>query len=242
MREFFRGKVFAGICLGLGLVAIAFITMQNVMWEEYLLPQYPTATLNNISGANFFAYFTVLTNTFCTAWLILYAIGRFGVPKLANFLTKPIFQGALTVYIFIVGFLYWGVMVWFIDFYPSDLWMFNIIDVFQHLIIPLTFVLMWLVGMTDERADKKYVPFYLVYPLIYFVFSIVRGGIIDWYPYPFFSAPGIWETLFGDKAYNAAAAYTIVVVICAVLVVVIFVLGRVALNINNKRVDKLVSK
>lgn len=240
MTGFVRSKGFAVILLALAAIAIGFFTMQVTMWENYLLPQYPTATLNNISGLNFFTYFTVFTNTLCTIWMLLYAIGKLTDSRLASFISRPEILGALTVYIFVVGFLYWGVMIWFIDFYPKSLWMFNVIDVYQHFVLPATFTTMWLSGLNPRKVRiKKVVPFFLIYPLVYFIFSIVRGSFMGWYPYPFFNAQNLWETLFGSAEMNFAIAYTLVVLICALLTGIIYGLGILALTYNNKKAAKL---
>lgn len=242
LKKFFRGKVFAYICIALALFSFTAVTLQNVMWEKYLFPHYPEFTNNNVSGANYFAYFTILTNCFCAVWLLLYAIGTLALPRLRKWITKPAIQGGLTVYIFITGFVYFGILQWFIGLYPSNLWFFNLVDYFDHLIIPTLFTTMWLAGISDEKLSKNVVWFYLIYPALYFVFSVIRGAIIGWYAYPFINSHELWEILFPSKEYASVTANIILTAVIAVLIVLFYFIGRLAVYLHNERISKACKK
>lgn len=238
VRNFMRGKGFAAVCIVLAALSVTCFSMQVSMWGKYLFPEYPVSTNNNISGLNYFAYFTVLTNALCALWLLVYGISKFTYPKLAELISKPMILAPFTVCIFVVGFLYWGVMIWFIDFYPAHLWMFNVIDVYEHFVIPFTFLFTFFVGLGDDAIYRGDAKLYLIYPLCYFVFSIIRGNIIDWYAYPFFSAKELWKTLF-DTPFRSTEGWLLLVAIIIFLLVFFYALGRAAIAINNRRVGKL---
>ncbi|MDR3264061.1 MAG: Pr6Pr family membrane protein [Clostridiales bacterium] len=238
MKKFVRSKGFAAVCLILGCISVTLIILNVAMWKKYLLPYYPAVTANNISGLNYFAYFTILTNLLCAVWLLLYGVGKLFCRKLAERVTIPAVQGALTVYICVVGFIYWGVLVWFTDRYPSELWLFNFIDIYEHFIIPCVFVVMWLCGLNNSKMAKKCLPYFLIYPFSYYTFSIIRGAFIDWYAYPFFNAVQVWKIVGADKPYNAAAAYTLVVAAFAALFGIIVGLSFLARYWHNKRVER----
>lgn len=239
MKNFiFNNKIFVALCIFLGLLSMTFILMQIFMWEEYLLPHYPDATLNNISGLNFLAYFTILSNLFAGLWLLLYAISRLFSPKLLEKVTNKTLQGAITTYVALTGFVYWGLLVWFIDFYPKELWMFNVIDVYNHLIMPLFMVILWLFPLNNREVRFKSTYIYMIFPLTYFVVSMIRGYYIKWYAYPFLNASELWTTLFeGD--YNAVIA-NILMIVCIVLFIGLFFgMGCLLNKVHNIRIKSL---
>jgi hypothetical protein len=51
--------------------------------------------------------------------------------------------------------------------------------------MPILVVADWLVEPPRHRLPRWTVAAWLVYPLAWFVYTLARGAIIDWYPYPF---------------------------------------------------------
>lgn len=208
------------------------------MWEDYLLPHYPDATLNNISGLNFLAYFTVSSNLFAGIWLLLYALGRLFYPRLLQVITNKTLHGAITTYVAVTGFTYWGVLVWFTEFYPLNLWMFNVIDVYHHFVIPVFMVMLWLYPLNDNEAKPNATYIYMVFPLVYFVVSMIRGYLIQWYVYPFLNARELWEILF-ESDYNAVTANILMIVIIILFVGLFFGMGKLLNKVHNKRIKSI---
>ena len=54
-----------------------------------------------------------------------------------------------------------------------------------HKLFPVIVVLDWLIDPPVTRLTFRQALVWLVYPLIWTAFTIVRGAIDGWYPYPF---------------------------------------------------------
>ena len=54
-----------------------------------------------------------------------------------------------------------------------------------HYIIPLAIAFDWIMDPPSRRISFRRALVWLVFPLGYLVYSLVRGPIAGWYPYPF---------------------------------------------------------
>jgi hypothetical protein len=54
-----------------------------------------------------------------------------------------------------------------------------------HGIMPLVFVLDWLVSPPLRRIGYRTALRWPAFPALYLVYSLSRGAALDWYPYPF---------------------------------------------------------
>jgi uncharacterized membrane protein YhdT len=130
---------------------------------------------------NYFSYFTIQTNLLVAIFFTL-AAGT-ASSKLRNFATRPTVQCALAVYIAIVGIVYALVL--------RDLWnpegMHKIADVILHEAIPLLYLLYWFVFARKDKNSLSFsdVPRWLGFPAFYLTYTLVRGSITGFYPYPF---------------------------------------------------------
>lgn len=135
-------------------------------------------------------FFTVLTNL-----LVLLSVT---IPLLwprkraGRYFSNPRFLSGILVYILVVGLVYLVVL--------ARTWnlqgLHKLADVFQHYIVPISFLLHWLFN-PKGRLSWKAVPSWLVFPAVYLTFILVRGAIAGVYPYPFVdvSRLGIWHVL-----------------------------------------------
>jgi hypothetical protein len=127
----------------------------------------------------YFSFFTILTNIMlavCATVLLIKPRGKCG-----NFFSKPSTLTALTVYITIVGITYNAILrfLW----QPQGLqW---ITDELLHLIIPILFLLLWCFFVEKSGLEYKQAFSWLIYPLLYIIYTAIRGAITDHYPYPF---------------------------------------------------------
>ena len=66
-----------------------------------------------------------------------------------------------------------------------------------HYIMPVVIFLDWLVDPPRARLTRAKAARWLIFPLVYFAYTLIRGAIVDWYPYPFFdvSAHGYGRVL-----------------------------------------------
>ena len=203
---------------------------------------YPTCTPNNISGANFLAMFTTQSNIMVDLWLIVNGVAALHSEKAYKKVSNTQIQGAVTVYIFVTGVIYCGVLFWFQSFYPWDtnLWFLNIINFWQHAFTPALMTVLWFLPRNDMNTNKKVVRLYLIYPILYFLFCIIRGAIMPqhFYPYPFLSAKQLWGYVAGAYDYNHALAIAFVGVVIVVFCSLFFGFGMLAIKFRRKSINK----
>ncbi|MEO6254189.1 MAG: Pr6Pr family membrane protein [Ferruginibacter sp.] len=127
----------------------------------------------------YFSFFTILTNlivALCVTFLLLKAKTRLG-----NFFSKTATLTAITVYITIVGIVY-NVILRFL-WNPQGLQ--YVVDEILHTIIPFLFILFWWLYVPKAGLQYKNALAWLVYPLLYIIYTAMRGEITGYYPYPF---------------------------------------------------------
>jgi hypothetical protein len=148
------------------------------------------------SAVNFFSYFTILTNLFVAIVLIAGAINliRGKQPTEAD----DILRGSATVSIAIVGIVF-GLLLSHLD---SG--MIPWTNFVLHALIPIVMVLDWLIQPPKTKLVPRHIWFWVIYPIAYLVYSLLRGAVINWYPYWFIDpnkSPGGW---IGVALYSAA--------------------------------------
>jgi hypothetical protein len=124
---------------------------------------------------NFFSYFTVLSN--CAATLVLgygggaALLGRPGVPDLL--------RGAAALYMVVTG------LVFAVALSDVETGMLPWTNTVLHQVMPLLMLADWLLLPPTRRLGPAEVLRWLAFPLLYLVYTLVRGPVVDWYPYPF---------------------------------------------------------
>lgn len=142
---------------------------------------YITTTQTSIPETiiRYFSYFTILTNllvTICSTTL-LFQSGSTGI----TFFSRQKTLTAITVYILVVGIIY-NLILRFL-WNPRGLQ--KIVDEILHTVIPLLFLTFWIVFVTRERLKARDLLPWLIYPLSYIIFILIRGAFSGFYPYPF---------------------------------------------------------
>lgn len=155
------------------------------------------------SPVNFFSYFTNLSNI-VGALLFIYC----GLRAEARSLTVDLLRGAATVYLATTGIVY-NLLLTDVSVGIVIPWVNTVI----HAIMPLAAVIDWLVFPPSNKLRFAQTWVWLIFPLAYLAYSLIRGPIANWYPYPF---------LDPDKVggYAGVAAYAIA--IAAALVGLVF--------------------
>ncbi|GAA4537294.1 Pr6Pr family membrane protein [Pseudonocardia xishanensis] len=93
-------------------------------------------------------------------------------------------------------------------------------NVLCHMVTPLLAVVGWLVFGPRGLVTRDVVVYSAGYPLAWLVFTLVRGAVIDWYPYPFVNV--------------VAHGYLRVAVNCLVVAVLFLGLGFGALALDRR--------
>lgn len=159
----------------------------------------------------FFSFFTILTNIL----VVLYFSARISIFKKThlNKLSKDGNLTALTAFILVVGLVYQFILrgTW----QPTGLQ--RIIDELLHSVIPLFVFLYWLKFATKNDLIFKNIKIWLWYPIVYFLYLIIRGHFSNFYPYPFVN---VTEIGYSQVLINAVLVSLFFLFIMGVLIFV----------------------
>ena len=127
----------------------------------------------------FFSFYTILTNILvaCSfSFLWLKPNSRAG-----KFFSREKVVTAITLYITVVGATYNIILrqLWS----PQGLQL--IVDELLHSVIPVLFIVYWLICVPKGELEWKNVLSWLIYPLVYLICILFRGALSGFYPYPF---------------------------------------------------------
>lgn len=76
-------------------------------------------------------------------------------------------------------------------------------DTLLHVVVPLFALIGWLAFGPRDRVGRADLGPFLVIPVFWLVYTLVRGGFVDWYPYPFIDA--------GELGYAVIAVNAVVI-------------------------------
>ena len=152
----------------------------------------------------YFGYFTVWSN-------ILIALA-FTAPflnpdrKLANFFKRPAVRAALASYILMVSVVYHMLIVPYWN--PQGFtW---VTATGLNTVMPILYIIDWLFFAEKRPIFYKHLPYWLIFPAVYGVTSIIRGLLTNVYPYPFLNVTelGIGNVLF--NMFGLVAVFAVV--------------------------------
>jgi hypothetical protein len=131
----------------------------------------------HFNAGNFFSFFTVESNILAVAALLAgsYAGKRNGT-------ALALFRGAAALYMATTGIVFSvllsGLEASVLTAVPWD-------NTVLHYILPVAVVLDWILDPPRVRIPFKKALWWLAFPLAYLGYSLARGAIVGWYPYPF---------------------------------------------------------
>ncbi|MDY7583857.1 MULTISPECIES: Pr6Pr family membrane protein [Pseudomonas] len=139
-----------------------------------------------MSGANvvgglvsYFSFFTILTNTLAACVLTCAAGTR--TSKGRTFFLQPWVSSGIAVSIIVVGAAYSLLLrqLW----QPEGLqWLANEI---LHDVMPVLFALYWWFCVPKGGLRVSHIGVWMLYPVLYFTYILLRGHLLGVYPYPF---------------------------------------------------------
>jgi hypothetical protein len=135
--------------------------------------------LGKFNPANFFSFFTVESNLFAAVILIISAVLMLKNKSLKQF---DLIRGAATLYMVTTGIVFSillaGIENSTLTAVPWD-------NTVLHYIMPIVLLVDWIIDAPEHRLMFKRALVWLVYPLAYVTYSLIRGAFVNWYPYPF---------------------------------------------------------
>ncbi|MFW9882005.1 MAG: Pr6Pr family membrane protein [Candidatus Thorarchaeota archaeon] len=127
-----------------------------------------------------FSTFTFQSNLFVASWLTLNVI--YYEKKIDLKILHPAVHGAITLYIS-VTFLIFAILL--APFYiPTGIYIFT--NLMVHYVIPIAMIFEWLITEIERKCEWIYLPYWLIYPIGYLIYSLILGGVFNIYIYPFF--------------------------------------------------------
>lgn len=149
-----------------------------VTWFAVIVQWY----LTTFSFIDFISFFTIECNVLVAVCLTFSLL--FPQTAAGKFFSKTTVQTAIALYIFIVALVYNMVLRWLYTFTGMQ-W---VIDNLLHVVVPVLFILYWYVFTPRLFLQWKICLYWLIFPLVYTLYSMVRGALVHWYPYPFLNA------------------------------------------------------
>jgi hypothetical protein len=128
---------------------------------------------------NCFSFFTVLTNTLAVVVLSYAVVHRDSSAK--RFFLAPKVSSGIAVSIVVVGLAY--------NLLLRHLWQpegFQFIaDELLHDVMPVLFLIYWWRCVPKGSLQLKHIGAWVIYPLVYFAYVLLRGHLLGQYQYPF---------------------------------------------------------
>lgn len=128
---------------------------------------------------HFFSFFTVQVNIFASVMLL------FGAAYLLASRSSRVldfFRGAATLYMLVTGVVFAILLSGLegINFtaVPWD-------NIVLHYIMPLVMIIDWLWDNPGQTVTFRRALKWLIYPIVFVGYTLVRGIFANWYPYPF---------------------------------------------------------
>ena len=214
IRPIYKNKKFCAILLAFSLFCFAVIIHRLSYYAYEFDPEFNPVDYGKF---NILSFFTVQSNILVAFYLMLTSLAVFGNKNAQKIAFNPTFGSFVTTYIIITGAVYCcGIPL---GFTPPFKWdnpnhfMLSFIQVLHHMIIPTLMLIIWFIPPTDKKVNKKKIWSVGIYPLVYSVFSIIRGAVSDpdFYAYPFYRPDFLWDMLFSGKPINSVLAYLIMI-------------------------------
>lgn len=158
---------------------------------------------------HFYSYFTIITNTLLA--VLLAGLVMFPKSRLSLWFQKSSVNGAMALYILIVGMIYYALL-----HNPDKPFSFEVVAThLLHGFVPSAYFMLWFFNF--RQLDLKYRDTlkWLLFPLVYFIYVVARGEFIGKYPY-FFIDIGKYGYL--QVSLNALGVLMVFLVLGAILV------------------------
>ncbi|WP_283750264.1 Pr6Pr family membrane protein [Bacillus cereus] len=145
-----------------------------------LITQFVTrAQVKPFNPVNFFSFFTIESNILVAVILLLSSLGTATFGRSEQF---GVLRGAATVYILTTGLIYFLLLRGLEESLQTAIpW----VNTVLHYIMPLAMILDWVINPPTKTITWKQATSWLIFPLLYVIYSLIRGSFVNWYPYPF---------------------------------------------------------
>jgi hypothetical protein len=145
---------------------------------------------------NLLFFFTVLSNI-----LVVVACALLYFNPRRSSLTFNVLRLTSVIGIAVTGVVFHGLLSGLHELEGAD----KLADFLLHTVSPIMAVLGWLVFGPRGLTSKRVVVMTCIFPIIYGAATMIRGPIVDWYPYPFMDPR--------DKGYGHVTLYCVIIAV-----------------------------
>ena len=128
---------------------------------------------------SFLSYFTVLSNTLVATVLTCELTSRESAAR--RWFLQPWVSSGVTVSIAVVAL---GYNLLLRHLWHPEGWQW-LADELLHVVMPLLFLGYWWCCVGKGTLRLRHIGLWVIYPLVYFGYSLLRGHVLAVYPYPF---------------------------------------------------------
>ena len=149
--------------------------------------------------ANFFSFFTIESNLIAAVVFLVTGVAALQLADRGRF---ALLRGAATLYMTTTGVIYFLLLRGLEASLQTPVpW----VNTVLHYLMPLAVLADWLIAPPSERVTFGRALVWLLFPAAYVVYSLVRGPLVGWYPYPFLDA--------SKQGYGQIAATSLVMLV-----------------------------
>lgn len=154
-----------------------------------------------------FSFFTILTNI----GVVLVYVSEFR--RGLRFFREPVHRATLAAAIAFVMIFYHLMLARIWD--PQGL--FRVADATLHYLIPVFYLLWWAGFAAHRHLQWDALPRMLAYPVLYVIWVMARGAVVDEYPYPVLDVPRLG---YPHIIANIALLFVLFAALCAVIITI----------------------
>lgn len=135
----------------------------------------------DFTGLNFFSYFTIQSNIYCAVMLVM------GAALIAS--NKPygpwftFLRGGMVINMAITGLVYVLILQHAAGAHAGLHWSWQ--NFVAHQLAPVFVAVEWLVWAPNYQISWKQSFLWLMYPVLWLVYTFIHAAVTGWYPYPF---------------------------------------------------------
>ena len=197
-------------------LVIAFRLILAALSLTGVVVQFIIAIQTNFGIVNFFSYFTNLTNMIASTVFIISAI-RLARGYETNTIDVAI-RGGSVVYMVFVGIVFNTLLVG-ADLGDLEPW----VNTVHHMVMPLAVIIDWVIWPPRSRVALKTAFLWMIFPVAYVTYSLIRGALVGFYAYPFFSPAA-------NGGYGGVALY------CGAMLIAFVLLALLVRGLANIRI------
>ena len=160
-------------------ISIARIALSLAIFVVFVIRMYVIITKHQ-AIVDSLSYFTYESNLFAG---VVFGLLGYRAIRGRSIADLQGFRGAATAYLLITGIIF-NLLLNAPSVGISD----ALVNFLYHHIAPLYVAIDFIVDTPKPAITFKRALLWVIYPILYMVYTFVRGAIVNWYPYPFFDA------------------------------------------------------